>query len=392
MNDNSVKTAEKFRNVETFLDQEIFVERSEHIRAMSLALVANTNILMLGDPGVAKSLLATQWVKHIKNGKYFEWLLDPYTTPDEIVGHISIKKFQEDELVRNVENSMHNAHIVFLDEFWKSNGGVINNLLPTLNERVYFNGGKKVKSPILTIIAASNELPEQDDHLEAALDRFVIKVTVPTIKEKSNWITMMERFLDPSKEERELIDLKDIKELQKEAKTVKVNGVLMNKVLKIKNLVEKETSQRISPRVINNSLRVIQANAAINGRSEATDKDLLVLRHTLWVEPEHYDIVHRVTLQNTFPYLVKVNKYESEAKALVDDYNNLDFSEDKVYPKVFGILKSLKGIKDKLEIMRQEIVSSGGRSKEIDNVLTMVTDKADTIFMEHGQRNKKVTK
>lgn len=383
MDNNALIIAKKIKGIEEFLSTHVFVEREDQIKAMSLALVANTNILMLGDPGVAKSLLATEWIKHISGSNYFEWLLDPYTTPDEICGHISIKNIQEDKLVRNIENSIHNAHIAFLDEFWKTNGGVINNLLPTLNERVYFNGGKKVQSPLLTIIAASNELPEKSDHLDAALDRFVLKLIVPTIQERSNWIKMMNLYLSSNSEPRQQVSIEEIKILQEKAKKVLIDQKLLATILKIKFSIESNTSQLISPRVVNNSLRVIQANAVLNGRKYANTEDLEVLKHTFWKDPDHYNAVQSTVFKYTFPHLEKIFQIRQEAKILMSEYRALDLEKENEYAKVFTILGSFKKLKSKLEHIKATSTASDSNSKELNSCLEQMNDDMSTIFAEH---------
>ena len=67
------------------------------------------------------------------------------------------------------------AEIVFLDEIFKSNSAILNSLLTILNERKFANGSKVQDVPLLSMFAASNEVPN-DDNLAAIFDRFLLRV------------------------------------------------------------------------------------------------------------------------------------------------------------------------------------------------------------------------
>jgi MoxR-like ATPase len=65
-----------------------------------LAILSKTNVLLLGSPGTAKSMLAILYQKAIKDAKMFERLLTKFTSPDEVVGPFSLKALDNDEYVR----------------------------------------------------------------------------------------------------------------------------------------------------------------------------------------------------------------------------------------------------------------------------------------------------
>src|SRR5687767_15965797 len=67
------------------------------------------------------------------------------------------------------------AEIVFLDEIFKSNSAILNSLLTLMNERRFSNGSEVRQVPLISLYAASNEIPN-DENLNAMFDRFLLRV------------------------------------------------------------------------------------------------------------------------------------------------------------------------------------------------------------------------
>ena len=85
-----------------------------------------------------------------------------------------MKGLENDEYVRQTNGYLPTAEVAFVDEIFKANSAILNALLTLLNERLFDNGYKRLKVPLLTLIAASNELPESEE-LDALYDRFLIR-------------------------------------------------------------------------------------------------------------------------------------------------------------------------------------------------------------------------
>ena len=80
-----------------------------------------------------------------------------------------------------------------LDEIFKASSAILNSLLTILNEHKYHNGKEIVDLPFLSVFGASNELPEEDESLEALYDRFLFRYRLTYIQEDENFKNLLFR-------------------------------------------------------------------------------------------------------------------------------------------------------------------------------------------------------
>jgi len=104
----------KFKNIEHELSKYLF-ERDDAIRGISLGLLSSSNVLLLGPPGTAKSMIIREWTKRITSARYFEWLLTRFSTPEELLGPISFEGLKNDRHERVIDNKLPQANLAFLD-------------------------------------------------------------------------------------------------------------------------------------------------------------------------------------------------------------------------------------------------------------------------------------
>lgn len=83
--------------------------------------------------------------------------------------------------MRKTEGYLPTAEVAFVDEIFKANSAILNALLTLLNERLFDNGNKRLQAPLMTLIGASNELPESEE-LDALYDRFLIRRQVAQVR------------------------------------------------------------------------------------------------------------------------------------------------------------------------------------------------------------------
>ncbi|MBV9946943.1 MAG: AAA family ATPase, partial [Myxococcales bacterium] len=154
--------------------QQRFLGKDEVIRLLLVATIAGEHAVLIGPPGTAKSALIRTFARLI-HARYFEYLLTRFTEPNEIFGPVDIAAFREGRYERRTAGMLPEAEIVFLDEVFKSNSAILNALLTLLNERKYTSGGQVLKCPLISVFAASNEVPG-DETLTAIFDRFLVRV------------------------------------------------------------------------------------------------------------------------------------------------------------------------------------------------------------------------
>jgi len=270
------------------------VYEKEHILAMSLlSAVAGESIFLLGPPGTAKSLVARRLKMIFKDGRAFEYLMSRFSTPDEIFGPVSISLLKnEDRYERVVDGFLPSATVVFLDEIWKAGPSIQNALLTAINERVYQNGRTTMQLPMKVLIAASNELPAENEGLEALWDRFLVRMVSNCIQSESVFYKMIRQKNVTMKPipDNLLITEKLYEEWQQKIEEIEINNEVCALITNIRKNLKTEAKKEdveeidfyISDRRWKKCVHLLQASAFLNGRRCVDQTDIPILIHCLW--------------------------------------------------------------------------------------------------------------
>lgn len=344
---------ERFKQLLGEMNRGIY-EKETEISLSLLAALAGESIILLGPPGVAKSMVARQLKTAFREAQSFEYLMSRFSTPDEIFGPVSIQKLKtSDTYERAVEGYLPTADVVFLDEIWKAGPAIQNTLLTVINEKIFRNGNREMHLPLKLLVAASNELPAKGEGLEALWDRFVIRIESRPIKLEKNFRAMLldshADFLGPTDftdstdfsgftgglghadfaDNADFSDLKITSEeyaewTEKICKIGVKEEVLdaisaIRKSLRAVNVDEAAERRNIyvSDRRWKNIVRLLRTSAFMQDREEVDICDLLPIYHCLWQEPEERDAIRNIVIRALFsPFADKLVEMKN---ALAED-------------------------------------------------------------------------
>ena len=313
-------------------------EKETEISLSLLAALAGESIILLGPPGVAKSMVARQLKTAFRDAQSFEYLMSRFSTPDEIFGPVSIQKLKtSDTYERAVEGYLPTADVVFLDEIWKAGPAIQNTLLTVINEKIFRNGNREMHLPLKLLVAASNELPAKGEGLEALWDRFVIRIESRPIKLEKNFRAML---LEVKSEERgekkqssaaegkansNAITAEEYAEWTERIDKIGVKNEVLDAISAIRKSLRAvnvdEAAERrniyVSDRRWKNIVRLLRTSAFMQDREKVDICDLLPIYHCLWQEPEERDAIRNIVIRALFsPFADKLVEMKN---ALAED-------------------------------------------------------------------------
>jgi len=281
-------------------------EKEEAIALTLLSSVAGESIFLLGAPGVAKSLIARRLKFAFKDGTSFDYLMNRFSTPDEIFGPVSISQLKDhDKYERIVKNYLPTATVVFLDEIWKAGPSIQNALLTVLNEKVFRNGEQEIRVPMKALIAASNELPSKGEGLEALWDRFLVRFIVEGVQDPKNFNEMISKSLNsyadtigtPLK-----ISDEEYNKWSKEIELIELPDNVFNVIHIIRSTIEIQNKKHekrdkdiyVSDRRWRKITRLLRTSAFLNDRKSVDLMDCFLIANCLWNEPEQLTNVTQI--------------------------------------------------------------------------------------------------
>jgi len=292
-----------------------FYERDAVIDALLASLVARTHLLLLGPPGTAKSAVVNAVTASFTDAVSFSWLLTKFSTPEEVFGPVSLAGLQHDKFRRITTGKLPQAHVAFIDEVFKASSSILNALLSVANERVFFNDGV-VACPLITLVGASNELPESEE-LEALYDRYLYRGWVEYLADGSNVRALMGPA--PPMSTPSTMTLADLEDCQAQAATVVVPDALLDVLLAVKRKAEGQ-GFRGSDRRWKAIVGYLRAWAFVQGDVEVTDEHVVdVLPDCLWREPKDRAAIAAIVSSAANPSAARATEILDAAKRAVKE-------------------------------------------------------------------------
>ena len=402
-------------------------EREELVELIAIALLTRKNLFILGDPGQAKSYAINAFRSRITGAKQFERLLSKQTDEEQLFGRLDLSSlipgsvpesaFEGDGVYQNLrfdlqcflnglpkmknetttfeklaevsskldayrkavaalhpcepvvqtEGKIPEADIVFLDEIFKCNDGVLNALLTALNERKYTNEGRTYPIPTISFFAASNEIPNFNDPeekiLAALYDRLELKVVTENISEKSHRLAILKDKLGGSfGAVHATISLEELRTMQQEVAAIQVPDSIHDLMDDV--LCALRAQIPVSDRKFLSYFSIAQAKAWLEGHTEVTSTDLLVLRNYFWQQPSDREFVTG-TLERLCvnPMQEKVSDLLAMAQDAKDDFDSACGAAENVRTKQ-AALRKFRGELVRLYQMQTEMAANAASDSE----------------------------
>ena len=356
-----------------------FVGREEEAKVLTLALLAREHVLLVGEPGTAKSALARR-AAELLNVRFFKYLLTRYTEPAELFGPLDIKGLQEGVYKRITRGKLPEAEIAFLDEVFNANSAILNALLSILQERVLYDGYTEIRVPLWTMIGASNRIPDEPE-LEALYDRMLLRHFTRPVEE-NKWSELLDAAWNIESGKipvpQPIMGLAELKQLHQTVLEVDYQPV-KTKLIKLYAIFE-EKGVHLTDRRKGKALKVIAANAVLSGRTIASEEDLIVLKYVAPRDEDDLDKVLAIIaeeLKTPAKYLRELADIENNTRELARIIEGIPEYD----PRLVEVHRNLRIARERvLELAREsgnEQVESRAQEVvyEIDTLLEKVSRK-----------------
>lgn len=317
----------------------------EHILAIALlGAITGQNTFLFGPPGTAKSLISRRLSQAFNENEYFECLMNRFTTPEEIFGPISISALKKDLYIRQINGYLPTAHFAFLDEIWKSSPAILNNLLTIINEHFFKNGNERINVPLRSLVVASNEVPMENQGLDALYDRFILRVLVPPIQNQANFENLINN--KPSLDKIEIdesikLSLSELDFLRSELHNVQLSSSTQLMIRYIyKKLQESfnELKVYVSDRRWQRAAMILKGSALCNDRLETNASDVVLLKYCLWTHPENRELLEKIiydAIKTCYSFQdIDLSSIDKIKENIENNINNELFYTDDIYEVV----------------------------------------------------------
>ena len=284
--------------------QEPFYKREEALKILLLGLLSGTSVHLHGPHGIAKTACANRLFEFVDVGAEHKYsvALSKAMLPEEVFGPVSLQKLKQDVFERRTEGYLPSCSVAFIDEVWNASGAMLNGFLTILNEKLFFNGGKKVPVPLEMFVTASTEEPLAG--MMPLYDRFVLRVDMQRFKteeEYGNLLNFLNQGNSVSNIPAELmVDPAMLQVIRKESKRVNPSPMVFRILRKLPVELRKKGID-ISERRLVNLMRVLQVAAwtrHIFYKHDATARilleDLPIMQYIVTPNPSLFPIAREV--------------------------------------------------------------------------------------------------
>ena len=235
-----------------------------------------------------------------------------------------------------------------------------------MNEHIFYNDGQAVHIPLISLIGASNEPPE-DETLDALHDRFILRIKLGYVKDVANKKRMHTNYISERANRMQALTktkltIDEINCLQNNAKSVGVSKNIVNQFVRLVASLERQNIHP-SDRRQNECFKIMQAAAVIRGAVEVGLDDFRHLIYVLWDKEEQIPIIESEVLKMINPYddkFKEITKTFNEIKSSIENAtNNTEKTE-----KTIEARGNIEKIVSKLNKLISDATSNGRDTNE----------------------------
>lgn len=387
---------QKFQDIRVELNDK-HKERVPTIDLALVALVARFHYLMLGAPGTGKSFLVDDLMSRVTGVNKFKTQLHEDSKADYLVGAPDIPALVESGQARVLYKGMlPDAFLAFIGEIGNANAPILHNLLPLLNERIFFEGGINeqtgqrdvVKTDLWTVYMDTNFLFD-DPKVQAVWDRVHFRDEVTYVKNRENLRDILRMTRGRHLVGKALVEEKtttltrdEIVQAHNEALSIPfpqdVEDTLFDMAEELQSLGVEVSTRRLMQVGV-----AVSANAWFRGHETVRVGDLDVAVSMLWNTLSDRDVVSEVILTTTNPSEKAALEALDDLDKLLADYRETEnMDERKRNNAGLEIYKNCKRLLTDLEPMKTRAEEVGSSTRRIDEALERTTKLMGDIGQE----------
>ena len=261
------------------------------VRFMFISLLSGNHMLLEGVPGLAKTMLASEFAKNL-NMDFKRIQFTPDMLPSDVTGSM-VLNLQTRKL--EFRKGPIFANVLLADEINRTPPKVQSALLEGMEEKHVSVGGetREIPEPFLTI-ATQNPIEQEGTFplAEALMDRFLFRYILNYPSEEEE-LKILRTITEPAPEEASTLDADKILALRRALKNVYASDEILTYIV---NIIRKTRTHDLvfvgaSPRTTTRYLNAARANALLNGRDYVIPEDIKymsreLLNHRLILRPE----------------------------------------------------------------------------------------------------------
>lgn len=354
-------------------------EKEQAIKLVLLAFISGKSCFLYGPPGTAKSLIARRVAlafitqasntdsnsnpsdkdscsSNTESNTFFAYLMNRFSTPEEIFGPIDIAELKQNRLTRNTQGYLPTAHFAFLDEIWKSSPAILNTLLTIINEKIYRDGNSDIKVPLKGLVCASNEFPAKNQGLEALYDRLVIRLCVLPVERKESFEALLQAKNETKITISNPFSLNELEDITKQAKQVIFSKEALQTIHSLRVLIDDHNkslekqmntqnsqdskkqneivkqSQGVVPDTLSGiyisdrrwsaMAELLRIAALLSDRKEVLPADVTLLSHCLWSDETQKKTICNL-IAKALKYSLQSNEESNDMQKIQNEYNAL---------------------------------------------------------------------